>query len=129
MNKGLYPLKSFWIHVAMTLSLKKKNLQFLHCWTYLNVWSIFCGLCVREVFKTYAMLWKTTAFVLCRDRTTHIVTNFLVFISGVLKKKNPTPQALHAFTLRQRRGMGSQYVSVYGCPAELHRAVRPLFML
>lgn len=61
--------------------------------------------------------------------TDHIVTKLLVLVSSILKKKNPTLQALHAFTLRQCRGMGSQYVSVYGCPAELHRAVRPLFML
>lgn len=59
----------------------------------------------------------------------HIVANIIVLVSSLLKKKNPTPQALHTFTLRQRRSMGSQYVSVYGCPAELHRAVRALFML
>lgn len=76
------------------------------------------------------MLWRKTAFVLyVKHKNIHFVTNILVYVSSILKKKNPTPQALHAFTLRQRRGMGSQYVSVYGCPAELHRAVRPLFML
>ena len=70
-----------------------------------------------------------TNYMLLLKTNINIVANIPVLVSSMLKKQNPTLQALHAFTLRQRRGMGSQYVSVYGCPAELHRAVRPLFML
>lgn len=71
-----------------------------------------------------AFLKRTTIILL--------VISHVQLVECMYKKEESTLQALHGFTLRQKeqsRGLGSQYVSVYGCPAELHRAVRPLFML
>lgn len=64
-------------------------------------------------------------YFLSKHKNIHFAANIVVFVRSTLKKKNPTAQPLNAFSARLRRGIGSQYVSVYGCPAELHRAVRP----
>lgn len=72
---------------------------------------------------------RSGIYFMSEHKNIHFAANIVVFVRSTLKEKNPTPQPLNAFSARQRRGIGSQYVSVYGCPAELHRAVRPLFML